>query len=243
MDDERRAMGRRAAPVLLVVQVVLAAAGIGLWRGAASAPPSPTDAATRLPVPTTFERGLAAATERARAWRPEARLLSATMQVDWPWEAPPPVVSAVASGGWLTYVFVAPWSPAGRQAEAASLAILIDRMSGDLVVEESLAWESSSGEAAPADAAVTADAAVLLAEAAGGTAFRRACPIDRHLSRLALVAGGGDPDWLVVYRDEREPGRHGFTVRIDGATSAVLDIGGEPSPCEEIERRDSAPRF
>ena len=159
------------------------------------------------------------------------------MQVDWPWDPPPPVVTTVPGTGWLTYVFVAPWDPALGREEAASLTVLIDRLSGEVAVQTTLGWEKAPEFTPSATAAtVTSTAAVLVAEAAGGTEFRRACPNRRHLTRVSLVEPGEGaalpPHWLVTYEDTDQPGQHGLEARIDAVTAEVLEVESEAPPCE-----------
>ena len=236
---ERGGVSRRVLWTLLGLQVVLAAAGVAVWRLAEGVPPPPAPVSGPSPVvPATLESGAAIARRQADAWRQGAQLLSATMQVDWPWEPPPPVVTTVPGTGWLTYVFVAPWDPVLGREEAASLTVLIDRLSGEVAAQTTLGWEEAPEFTPSATAAnLTSTAAVLVAEAAGGTGFRRACPDRRHLTRVSLVEprGGGalPPHWLVTYEDTEQPGRHGLVARIDAVTAEVLAIESDAPPCEE----------
>jgi hypothetical protein len=232
-------VGGRVLWALLAVQVALAAAGIGLWRFGRASPgvPAPIGGPPAIVSPT-LEEGAAIARLRADAWRPGAQLLSATMQVDWPWDQTSEAVVAVPATGWLTYVFVAPWDPALGREEAASLTVLIDRLSGDVAAQTSLGWEAAPAVTpSAATPAVTSTAAVLVAEASGGTTFRTACPERRHLTRVSLVepvGGGGLPaHWLVTYEDTLQPGRHGFRVRVDAATAAVLEVEGKAASCRD----------
>jgi hypothetical protein len=228
---------RRVVAGLLVLQVLIGTVGIGAWRAtSASAPAVPTVGAggtAPAVLPATLESGREIALGRADAWQAGARLFGATMQVDWPWEPPPVRVTSVPGTGWLTYVFVAPWHPAGRREQAASLSVLIERLSGSVRAETSRGW----GEAPPSEGAtpavVSSTAAVLAAEAAGGTGFRRGCPAYRHMTRVSLVTGTAWPaHWLVTYEDMRAPGRHGLEVRVDAATAKVLEMASDAPPCE-----------
>ena len=232
---------RKVVVGLLVLQLLIGAIGIGVWRWTSEAAPAvpvvPMGGAAPAVQPATLESGEEIAAGQADAWRAGARLFSATMQVDWSWESPPVTVTSVPGTGWLTYVFVAPWHPAGRREQAASLAVLIERLSGSVRTETTLGWgEAPPGEGA-ATAAVSSTAAVLAAEAAGGTGFRRACPANRHMTRVSLVTGTEWPaHWLVTYEDAREPERHGLEVRIDAATAKVLRMVGDAPPCEAVAR-------
>lgn len=227
---------------LLGLQLLIGAAGVIFWRASAAPAPAPSFAvgvATPGRLPATLEDGAAVAWERARGWRAGARLLSATMQVDWPWDPPPGAVRTLPGTGWLTYVFVAPWEPAGRREEAASLTVLVERLSGEVVAQTTLGWETVP-DARPdeGEPPVPSAAAVLVAEASGGTSFRRGCPQFRHLTRVALMPAGTLPThWVVTYEDARQPARHGLRVRVDAASGAVLETAEEGAGCaEEVER-------
>ena len=241
----RVATSRPLVAALLGVQVALAAIGVAVWRwGPDSAPPVPPFPTDQLAAgaggPWTLESGYAVAMERALAWREGARLLSASAQIDWPWDPPAPGPARTVPGtGWLTYVFVAPWKPRGGREEAASLAVVVERLTGAVVVQDSLGWEEAPALASPtASPAVGSTEAVLAAESAWGTDFRRACPVQRHLTRVSLVTGTAlPPHWLVTYQHERPneaPETHALTVRVDAATGTVLDVGGEAPPCEGV---------
>lgn len=235
---EPTARRRRLLWSLLGLQLLLAGAGVVVWRATARSAPAPSFAvgvATPAAVPATLEGAAPVAWERARAWRGGARLLSATMQVDWPWDPPPPAVRRLPGTGWLTYVFVAPWGPTGRREAAASLTVLVERLSGAVAAQTSLGWETAPPrEPDEPPPTVPSAAAVLAAEATGGTSFRRGCPQFRHLTRAALVPAGTLPrHWLVTYEDARQPTRHGLRVRVDAESAAVLETAEEGAGCEE----------
>jgi hypothetical protein len=215
--------------VALLVQGALAGLALAVWLWtpeAPSPPPPPPPGAGPVSLPATLEDGLAVAWEQARAWRSDARLLSATMQVDWPWQAPPAVVTEVPGTGWLTYVFVAPWQPPGRGPGAATLSVVVERLSGRVTLQTTLGWEyppATPPVVATPRPAVSTIAAIKLAEAAGGTAFRRACPHYRHVTRVSLVdQGEWPPHWLVTYEDARRPDRNGLLFRIGAASPDIL---------------------
>jgi hypothetical protein len=158
------------------------------------------------------------------------------MQVDWPWQPPPPgVVTDIPGTGWLTYVFIAPWQPPGRGPGAATLSVVVDRLSGRVAAQTTLGWEHAP--AAPSviatpTATVPSSTAIILAEAAGGTTFRRACPQFRHVTRISLVDQPGVPAfWLVTYEDSRQPDRHGLLLRIGAVTPGVLATADDAPEC------------
>lgn len=239
-------MGRRRLMWgLVALQVAVALVGIGVWWAiAASDPPAPvppgsgSGSDSGIVGPVGLETGAAVAWERARAWSEGAELLSATMQVDWPWDAPPSEVGEVPATGWLTFVFVATWDPGlGRREEAASLTVLIDRLGGRVVGQTTSGWEEAPTLAPPpATPTVGSLEAALVAEEVGGTAFRARCPERRHSSRLSLVPAGTEdlPEhWVVTYEDDAQPARQGLLIRIDAASGGVVAGGGTAPVCEE----------
>ena len=157
------------------------------------------------------------------------------MQVDWPWTVPDAPPTALPGTGWLSYAFLAPWQPPGRPPGAASLGIVVERLSGAIVNQDADGWEEAPEfRPPPPPSAIDATKATLLAEAAGGTAFRRACPAQRHLSRTFPIAAGRTQwpqHWVVVYEDTRVPDQHGLLLRIDAASGKVLDRESDAPNC------------
>lgn len=228
---------RRLLWLLLATAVALLVAGFAYWRLVPDAPPPPPLPAAQPPpaAPLTLETGLPRARAQADRWLPGARLLNASMQIDWPWTATASAPLALPDGGWLSFAFVAPWSAPGRNDRAASLGLVIERVSGQIVQQTTLGWETAPAiPAATPPARLSSAAAALAAEAAGGAAFRAACPEQRHVSRvLRSTAAGYPPHWLVVYEDARQPERHGFLVRIDAATGELLQTREDAPACPE----------
>jgi hypothetical protein len=179
------------------------------------------------------------AQSQADAWLPHAVLLNASMQVDWPWTVPPDPPTEIPGTGWISYAFLAPWYPPGRPAGAASLSVVVERLSGAIVSQETAGWEQAPQFLAPPPAApIDSSRATLLAEAAGGTTFRRACPQYRHLSRTIPVAAGRTDwpqHWVVIYEDSRQPAEHGLMYRIDATTGKVLEQSGEAPDCQALQ--------
>jgi hypothetical protein len=226
----------RILVTLLVVAAALVVAGFLYWRLVPDAPPPPPrpEATAPPPLGTTLEDAVALAERQADRWLPGAQLLNATMQVDWPWQVPAGRVRSVPATGWVTAVFLAPWdAPFGRNETAASLSLVIERLSGEIVLQETLGWETAPLPVATPVPAIDSATAGLLAERAGGTRFRRACPDLRHLSRIGLVANapGFPPHWLITYEDAREPAHFGLLLRIDAADGAVLEQREDAPPC------------
>ena len=230
---------RRWLLLLLAFQVVVAGLAFAVWIWTPNAPPTPslpTAGLTPIARPASFESAFPLAWEQARAWNPDARLLSATLQVDWPWDpVPPGVVTAVPGTGWITFVFVAPWQPPGRGAGAASLSVVVERLSGRILQQSSLGWEyvpATPIAVATPLTTIPSTTAVLVAEAAGGASFRRACPPLRHVTRVALETDQGyPPHWLITYEDSRAPDGHGLRVRVDAITAEVLEVDQAAPAC------------
>lgn len=242
--------GGAARPVrlLLARQLALAILGAGVWQWTqAWKPPLPDDpgpVAGTMILPATIEGAYPAALARAQRWREEARLLSASQQIDWPLDqASEEAVEAIPSNGWLTYVFVAPVPGPFGEERAASVSVVVERTSGAVVFGEVVGWDTPPAGEAPALSTypVTSTGAVLAAEDAGGTGYRRACPVHRHLTRVGLVAGQrGGPEWLVTYIGARKGDRNGLVIRVDAGTGKVTSFEDHSISCEDEARRPGA---
>ena len=231
---------RGAIVALLAAQLALAATALAVWvwtPDEPALPPRPASTAPLVGSGATYESALPLAQAQADAWLRGAILLNASMQVDWPWNAPSQPPEALPGTGWLTYTFIAPWDPPGRPPGAASLGVVIDRLDGKVVIQETEGWEVAPEFRPPPPAtAVDSVEATLLAEEAGGTAFRRACAQYRHLSRTFPVAAGRTEwpqHWVVIYEDTRVPEKHGLLLRIDAASGEILDRDGEAPACPQ----------
>jgi hypothetical protein len=223
---------------LLAVQALLAVIALWVWVWTPDAPPVPPIPKATAPLVgsrATLESALPLAEAQASAWLPGAVLLEATMQVDWPWTVPDAPPSTLPGTGWLSYAFLAPWQPPGRPPGAASLGIVVERLSGAIVNQDADGWEEAPEFRPPSPpSAIDATRATLLAEAAGGTAFRRACPAQRHLSRTFPIAAGRTQwpqHWVIVYEDTRVPDQHGLLLRIDASSGKVLDRESDAPDC------------
>ena len=230
---------RGAIAGLLVLQVLLALVALAVWVWTPNAPALPPRPAERAPLigdGATYESALPLARKQAAAWLPGALLLNASMQVDWPWTVPPGEPAEIPGTGWLTYAFVAPWHPPGRPPGAASLGVVIERLSGEVVSQDTRGWEEPPAWPEPIPpSSIDSSTAILLAEAAGGTDFRRACPNFRHLSRTFPVAAKRTEwpqHWVISYEDTRAPEKHGLLFRIDAETGEVLDRRVTAPNCE-----------
>ena len=229
---------RRILLALLAIQVILIVAGLAYWYRTPTAPalpPLPSQPAPRINGGATYESALPIAQAQADVWLPQARLLNAAMQVDWDWTVPDAPVTILPPTGWLTYTFIAPWQPWGKPPGAASLDVIFDRLSGEVVRQDTLGWATApEWREPPPAAAINSTQATLRAEAAGGTAFRRGCPDLRHLSRTFPVAAGRTQwpqHWVIIYEDTRVREQQGLLVRIDAATGEVLEMRQDAPEC------------
>jgi hypothetical protein len=203
---------------LATLQVLLAAVGFAWWGWRAFAseplPAAQPQLAAVVPRPVTLESAYPLARERADQWDRNADLILVSAQVDWPLDVPPGPVTEPPGGGWLTYVFVRE-----RAGDDEALSLLIERYSGRIAREAVSSW-GAPGPTVELDLlalATSSTDALLSAEAAGGTEFRRICPDARHQTRLSLgyapLSLGGSVDqsssgssWLLGYRDVRDNG-------------------------------------
>lgn len=228
----------------LVVQLVLGAIGIGAWQVARAnapalpdGPPPEPDASFQLPA--TLESAYPFAQERARSWRDDATLLAVSEQIEWPGDAPIDGTMTVASGGWLTYVFIAPWRQRGQSTGAASFSVRIDRSGGAIFDERVTRWKFEPDARIPIPGSYRMDSTMvaLTAEVTGGKAFRDACPRRRHVSRMALdVAASGATVWTVGYLDDRFPDQYALTVTIDAQSGQIGEVVDRSRPCDAATR-------
>jgi hypothetical protein len=227
--------GRRLLGLLLLVQTALAFAGLAAWAWLPAAPAPAAAVPTASGAwPTSLESASPVAGAAAAAWLPEARLMHAALQIDWPWEAPPAgQTQPVPATGWIDYVYAAPWTAPGRAPGGATLSILVERLSGAIAFQSAIAWETMPDvSSSPLEPAVTSLEAAEAAERAGGAAFRHACPVYRHVSRVSLVTPDeSPPHWLVTYEDTRQPDRHGLIITVDAASGVASRIGGVAPEC------------
>lgn len=239
---------RRLDPALLVrsalaVQLVVGLVGVAFWQWSRAQEPETPEPSVQTglvgTLPAGIETAYPVALDRARRWRDDARLLSASQQVDWPLgDLAPGPVTDIPSGGWLTYVFISGWQHPLGTWEAVSLSVTVERSGGAVILGEPLTWTNEPTVPPPllATYPVSSTAAVVAAEAAAGTAFRHGCPAVRHTTRLGLLNGASGPEWVVTYLDDR-PGLTGepndLKIRIDVGSAQVLSVVDHSLPCDE----------
>jgi hypothetical protein len=228
--DQGRPRDLRGRPVAVLVAVILAVqATLAGWLALDSTRATDDRLGPRLEalnesgVQLTIESGASLALERLRDAGLDGALIAASQQVDWPETEPLEVTTELPPGGWLTYAFVL---DGGDSDEVYS--IFLERSIGLVVDERRLEWSTAPPD--PLDLgsiSVSSTVAALAAELSGGNAFRRACPEQRGLTRLALAWDGDALVWMVSYVDQAT-GDLGLRVTIDATTG---DVG-------EIENRD-----
>jgi hypothetical protein len=227
---------RNVGLILLALQVLLALALVIDHQRSTAAIPSPPDPADwDLPVPDmalTILNSTERADEIARSWRADASLSFASMQIDWPTDPPPDVVTSVSAFGWLRLVYIAPIDQG--EHEFAALSLLFERVSGALVNTSVSGWSSGPpGEPLLSNISVTDETAVLAAEVSGGTEFRSACPDKRGQSGVALTVDpvSGERIWSIVYRDTSTGNAGPMRVAVNAVTGEVETLRAGTATC------------
>jgi hypothetical protein len=220
----------RLLVLAVVLQVMGAAAGVAIWRHGvqpATAKFSRLETGVPAGVPLTIESGLTAATERARAWSPEASLFAVGMQLEWPTEGAGVTSHEIPGGGWIIYTFASGRGGNGR----ATLSLMVDRVSGVVVDEREERWSWDPRRRLDlATYPISSTVALYATELGIGGAYRAACPTMRHLTRVSAMPAeepNGHPQWVVTYEDERFPSNPGVLARID-AVDGTVDRVVEP---------------
>ena len=180
----------------------------------------------------TLMTGKERADQVAAAWDSDARLVYASMQIDWSSDPPPPTTTTISSFGWLRFVYVTDID--GGRTDQATLSLLFERMSGQLINQTVNQWSEPFPEADLfATISTTDSTAVLGTELGGGTAFRAECPKIRNRSLVSLVVDqiSGQPVWIISY-----PGKNGDLVtgmgfNVNAASGAVTITRQPPATC------------
>jgi len=221
--------------VLLVLQIVVGTTAFGYARGLWSDDRAADSLALVAPVanrPTSIESAMVAGSVVARRWSGDSVLMTASVQVDWPWE-----VTAgeedVAPGGWVFLTYRTTDEQTGE-----TLSVVVERLSGRVVSVEEVEWETppTTEVRVGPDFSTSLDA-VRAAEDTIGQRYRQDCPDRRHLTRVSLTnqprsdqADGGI--WLVTYDDTAEPTRNVVSVIVDAGSGRVIDIDDRSLPCD-----------
>lgn len=182
-------------------------------------------------LPLTVESGYPAALAVATQWASDAQLLSVSMQIDWPLTIDPQSPIALPPGGWMTFTFYRPAGDTHHVAE--TLGLFYERTSGALVDQHTLAWPSDIrvSPVNPQALSISSAAAVMTVEARTGRAWRSACPVERHMTRVSLTAGkAGVPTWVVTYADARINGV-GLLAHINARTGELTRVDDRSQDC------------
>ena len=239
---EQRGWMAFAPQLILAAQVMVILLAVGYWwasRAAAPQPlnepwPTPDPAMTR---PVTLESAYPIADGRAEEWEANAQLVNVSMQVDWPAEGDNGVPLRVAPGGWVTFVYVAPWKAWFNVDGTQTLTLLFERNSGAIVDERVV--KSSVGESALAlkdmTYLISSTDAILVAESAIGASYRAECPAYRSATKVSLdVRTAEEPSWFVSYQDARHTERNDVEVRV-ATVSGELMVDRKPAePCPAV---------
>ena len=184
------------------------------------------------PDALTLMTGRERADQVAKAWDANARLVYASMQIDWPNEAPPTTVTSISPFGWLRFVYLTDIN--GGRTDRATLSILIERVSGRLINQTVNQWTENFAEGDLFAQVTTSDTtAVLGTELGGGTSFRAACPDIRNRSIVSLVLdpSSGQPTWVIGYPGKNGDITTGMGFHVNAATGAVTVTRQPPSEC------------
>lgn len=229
---------------LLALQFALIGVAVLWWgqdAGGEGAPLVRLETGLPAGTPLSIESGYPAALARAKQWAADAYLFSASEQVDWPTDAAGASSSEIPGTGWVIYTFAAGTGGIGPEGKAATLSMMVDRMSGVVIDEREMGW-TWKPERAPAITTypISSIVALFAAETTMGNGYRNACPGFRHLSRISIVPAvdGGDPYWLVTYEDQRTSGRPAFRVKVDAMSGEVErdDVGIDAEDCATDRR-------
>ena len=221
---------------LLMLQAAFFGSVLASSNRAQSALPDPASISTfGFETPDsalTLMTGKERADRVAAAWDEDARVVYASMQVDWSADPPPSTTTTISQFGWLRFVYVTDIS--GGRTDQATLSLLFERMSGQLINQTVNQWSEPFPQPDLFAGISTTDSTALLGtELGGGTAFRAECPKIRNRSLVSLVVdqSSGQPNWIISY-----PGKNGDLVtgmgfNVNAATGAVAITRQPPASC------------
>lgn len=226
----------KALLILFVLQLILLGGAYANQVRQNGAIPD-TAAASSFPFDTppaalTLMTGRERADQVARAWDANARLVYASMQIDWPNEPPPTTVTSISPFGWLRFVYVTDID--GGRTDRATLSILFERVSGRLINQTINQWTEPFADGDLFAQVTTSDTtAVLGTELGGGTAFRAACPKIRNRSIVSLVLdqSSAEPIWVIGYPGQNGDITAGMGFHVNAATGAVTVTRQPPKEC------------
>jgi hypothetical protein len=180
----------------------------------------------------TLMTGKERADQVAAKWDPDARLVYASMQIDWSSAPPPATTTSISPFGWLRFVYVTEIH--GGRTDQATLSLLFERVSGQLINQTVNQWSEPFLESELfANVSTTDSTAVLGTELGGGTAFRSECPKIRNRSMVSLVVDqtSGEPAWIISYPGENGDLVTGMGFNVNAASGAVTITRQPPASC------------
>ena len=202
-----------SALILCQIGLGSAAAYLQITTSRPSAPVMPPRGAA---TPSDAAKMLRTAVTQAKAWAPDATLVSEVSWLSWPTTAPDPNEISAPVNGWATFVFAS-----GGQR----LALVIDRGSGFMLGQHPKTLGlPAAGSLERSGATISAETAVVSAELLGGRAYRAACPDHRNQTRVGatLDAATGALLWVVTYADDRTSSLPDIIVAMDAKTGSVV---------------------
>jgi hypothetical protein len=224
--------------ILIALQLILVVARlITTVRAQDALPSAPALDAIQFPTPDmalTIQSGAERGNQVASAWADNAVLAFASMQVDWPTEAPSDTVPSVSPFGWIRLMYVAPVD--NGPSDYAALSLLFERVSGTLASASVSRWDVAPRNGNLLDGiSVTDQTAVLATEVDGGTIYRAACPDKRNESMVSLTrdATTGEPVWSISYDENGRNSSGSMLVEVNASTGALTDIRQGPATCAE----------
>ena len=167
----------------------------------------------------------------AQSWDSAAKLVEASMQIDWPDGYDPVAEGTLPIGGWLLL---------GYATEKNLLTMRIDRGSGTIVetaivpLTPDLATSYLSHVISYAPGGRTSTMAMLAFEIAYGTAFRNDCSFRRPQSWVIPSTGPDDSSvWRISYvnRHDDQPADY-LTGDLDQTSGAIEYVTGQDVECQ-----------
>lgn len=184
-----------------------------------------------LEFPLYLEEYDPIAKEIALAWNPEAQLVAANMQLDWPQTPSDQWSDEMPRGGWFLLTYV---------AGSEMLSLRIDRGSGEL--KESNVISITAEQASTylsmiidySQASTTSETVAIAGEAAYGRAFRAQCPENRPQSWYTVARSGvtGGMIWRIDYVNRRpDLPQDLMSIDVDWASGELENIQNLELPC------------
>jgi hypothetical protein len=229
---------KKAIPVV-VLALLLASQLLLVGYDVVSSEPN-TDIVTSLQdVPQltgtiAIEQVLPQATDVALAWRSDAVLVRAMMQVDWPQDGSVTPVGELPPGGWVLLGFLSGQDLLTMRIERGG-GLIVQQAVTPLGKEEAAAYLANQADLTQAKQS-SADAAIAF-DIANGRAFRDACPERRGQSFIQSQRSpiSGEWTWTVTYMNRRQndPTEY-MSGEMNWVTGTIANLQNEDAPCDPI---------